>query len=52
MSLPLAHIAGVPVEETIGFVAPVLAVGFGALTAMFRGRRHRVKRWRSGRIYR
>jgi hypothetical protein len=37
------HIAGIPVEETIGAFAPVFAVGFGALTASIRGRRRRLK---------
>jgi hypothetical protein len=41
--IPIAHIAGVPVEETIGSLIPVLAVGFGALTATLRGRRSRSK---------
>ena len=38
-----APTVGVPVEETIGALGPVLAVGFGALTAMVRGRRLRSK---------
>ena len=38
-----AHIAGVPVAETIGSLGPVLVVGFGAVTAMLRGRRRRSK---------
>jgi hypothetical protein len=43
MSLPFAHVGGLPIEETIGSLGPMLAVGFGALTAMLRGRRRRSK---------
>jgi hypothetical protein len=39
--IPLAHIAGLPVEETIRSLVPVLVVGFGAFTATLRGRRRR-----------
>lgn len=38
MISPLAHIAGMPVEETLGMYIPVLALSFGALTAMVRSR--------------
>jgi hypothetical protein len=39
--IPLAHIAGIPIEEAIGSLAPVLAVGLAAFTATLRGRRRR-----------
>jgi hypothetical protein len=45
MSVVLAHIAGVPVEETIGALGPAMLVVFGAATvnlrARWRGRRGR-----------
>ena len=39
--IPLAHIAGLPVEETIGSLIPVMALGFGTLAASLRRRRRR-----------
>jgi hypothetical protein len=38
---PLAHIGGVPVEETIAALSPALGVGVGALVMTMR---HRAKR--------
>jgi hypothetical protein len=31
-----AHVSGVPVEETLGMIGPVLLVAFGAAVASFR----------------
>jgi hypothetical protein len=39
--IPVAHIAGIPVEETVVMLVPVFAVGVGALTATLRGRLRR-----------
>jgi hypothetical protein len=39
--IPLAHILGVPVEETAGMFAPVAAVTMGALSASI------LRRWRN-----
>jgi hypothetical protein len=36
--VPVAHIAGIPVEETLGMFAPVAAVVFGAWLAMAKSR--------------
>jgi hypothetical protein len=33
---PLAHIAGMPVEETIASIAPALLLTFGGASAMLR----------------
>ena len=43
---PLAHIAGMPVEETIASIAPALLLTFGGASAMLRGclRRQQVGR--------
>jgi arsenite methyltransferase len=38
MISPLAHVAGMPVEETIGMYIPVLALSFGGLMTMVRSR--------------
>jgi hypothetical protein len=38
--VPLAHILGVPVEETAGMFAPVAALTMGVLSASIR------RRWR------
>jgi hypothetical protein len=35
--LPLAHIAGIPVEETIGTFGPAIVIAVAALTARLRG---------------
>ena len=35
--IPLAHIAGMPVEETIASIGPALLLTFGAASAMLRG---------------
>jgi hypothetical protein len=36
--VPVAHIAGIPVEETLGMFAPVAAVIVGAWLAIARSR--------------
>jgi hypothetical protein len=36
--VPVAHIAGIPVEETLGMFAPVVAVVFGVWVAMVKSR--------------
>ena len=36
--IPLAHIAGIPVEETIASLAPALLLTFGAASATLRAR--------------
>jgi hypothetical protein len=55
MLLPGAHIAGIPVEETLATMSPALGVGFGVLVLTFRERlrslvpsrlRRRVGGWR------
>jgi arsenite methyltransferase len=38
ISVPFAHVAGMPVEETVGMYLPVLVLAFGALTASVRSR--------------
>jgi hypothetical protein len=42
MLLPGAHIAGIPVEETLAMMSPVLGVGFGVLVLSFRERLRRL----------
>jgi hypothetical protein len=41
--MPLAHIAGVPVEESLLALAPLGAAGLGAIVATAS---HRARRWR------
>lgn len=43
--IPLAHIAGVPVEETIGMFAPAI-VALGIANAGFRSRLRALRAWR------
>jgi hypothetical protein len=38
MLLTGAHIAGIPVEETLATMAPAVGVGFGVLALTFRER--------------
>ena len=47
MPAPLAHIVGIPVEETVAMVAPVLGATCVALMATLRG--HGRWSWRRGR---
>jgi len=44
---PLAHIAGIPVEETLAMAVPVLGATCAALMATLRSRGRRP--WRRGR---
>jgi len=44
MSLPFAHVAGIPIEEIIGMIGPALLVALGATTATLRARWRRVRR--------
>jgi hypothetical protein len=46
MSLPFAHIAGVPIEETVGSFGPALLVASGAAAAKLRARYLRLRRSR------
>lgn len=41
MTAPLAHIAGIPLEETIAMAAPVFGATCAALMATLRGRGRR-----------
>jgi hypothetical protein len=43
MSLPLAHVAGLPVEETLGSFTPALLLAFGAASATLRARLRRAR---------
>jgi hypothetical protein len=44
---PLAHIAGIPIEETVAMALPVLGATFVALMATLRGHgRRRLRRRR------
>jgi hypothetical protein len=40
-SLPLAHIAGIPIEETLASFTPALLLAFGAASATLRARLRR-----------
>jgi hypothetical protein len=42
-SAPFAHIAGIPIEETLGSLGPALLVGFGMAWANLRSRLGRVR---------
>jgi hypothetical protein len=42
-----AHIAGVPLEETLASVMPALVLAFGAASARLRARRRTTRRSRS-----
>jgi hypothetical protein len=41
IAVPLAHVGGVPLEETIGSFGPVLLVGVGVAWARLRARLRR-----------
>jgi hypothetical protein len=43
ITLPLAHVGGIPIEETLGFFGPALLVGFGVAGAQLRARLRRVR---------
>jgi len=44
----VAHIAGIPLEETLAMAAPVLGATCAALMATLRGHRVRLRSWRRG----
>jgi hypothetical protein len=39
----LAHIAGLPIEETVGSFTPALLLALGAASATLRSRLHRLR---------
>jgi hypothetical protein len=43
ITVPLAHVAGVPIEETLASFGPALLVGFGVASAKLRARLRRVR---------
>lgn len=43
ISVPFAHVAGIPIEETLGAFGPALLVGFGVAWANLRARLRRVR---------
>ena len=43
ISVPFAHVAGLPIEETLGSLGPALLVGFGVAWANLRARLRRVR---------
>jgi hypothetical protein len=43
ISVPFAHVAGIPVEETIGSLGPTLLVAFGVASAHLRVRLRRLR---------
>ena len=43
ISVPLAHVGGIPIEETLGSLGPALLVGFGVAWATLRACLRRVR---------
>ena len=43
IGLPLAHVGGIPVEETLGSLGPALLLGLGAASAKLSARRRRLR---------
>ena len=43
MGVPIAHVAGIPIEETIGIYGPALLLAFGAACTIVRSRLRRVR---------
>ena len=43
IGVPLAHVAGIPVEETLASLGPAVLVGFGVASAQVRARLRRVR---------
>jgi hypothetical protein len=43
ISVPTAHVGGIPIEETLGSFGPALLVGFGVAWAQLRARLRRVR---------
>jgi hypothetical protein len=49
MTMLLAHVGGVPVEETLGSLGPALLVAVGVATGTIRARFQRLRRQRRSR---
>jgi hypothetical protein len=47
IGVPLAHVAGIPVEETLASLGPAVLVGFGVASAQVRARLRRLRSRRS-----
>jgi hypothetical protein len=43
IDVPVAHVGGIPIEETLGSLGPALLVGFGVAWANLRARLRRVR---------
>ena len=43
IGVPVAHVGGIPIEETLGSLGPALVVGFGVAWANLRARLHPVR---------
>jgi hypothetical protein len=43
MGVPIAHVAGIPIEETIGIYGPAFLLAFGAACSIVRTRFRRVR---------
>jgi hypothetical protein len=43
IGVPVAHVGGIPIEETLGSLGPALLVGFGVAWANLRARLRRVR---------
>jgi hypothetical protein len=43
ISVPFAHVGGIPIEETLGSFGPALLVGFGVAWTKLRARLRRVR---------
>jgi hypothetical protein len=43
ISVPTAHVGGIPIEETLGSLGPALLVGFGLAWAKLRARLRRLR---------
>jgi hypothetical protein len=43
ISVPIAHVGGIPVEETVASLGPALLVAFGVVWANLRARLRRVR---------
>jgi hypothetical protein len=43
IGVPLAHVGGIPIEETVGSLGPALFIGLGVVAAKLRARLHRVR---------
>ena len=41
--IPIAHVGGIPIEETLGSFGPALLVGLGVASAKLRARLRRVR---------